>query len=75
MKLVKQSLNYSRTGGSFTVEGVGCEIVGDIMAKIEGIDGVEFDCDDDLYVLCWSKNVWDWDDIKDHYKAAKKQAA
>jgi len=74
VKLVKQSLNYSRDAGNFTVEGKGAQEVANLLSEIEGIEGQEWDTEYEIYSLTWDKNTWDWDSVKDHYKAAKEQA-
>lgn len=74
MRLVKQDFNYSREAGQFTVEGKGAEAVADKMAEIEGVEAQEWDAEYGVFSLTFEKNVWDWASIKDHYKAAKKNA-
>lgn len=79
MRLDKTDLNYSRTAGMFVLEqgkSTWAELdhVSRTLSSLKGIEAVEGCKDEGWITMCYNKQWYDWDGIRDEYKAAKKAA-
>ncbi|MCK4518421.1 hypothetical protein KAT92_06595 [Candidatus Babeliales bacterium] len=76
MRLVRQSLNYSRQIRAYILEGKGNEAkqverLGDILAKIEGVDAVEYSDDPSETYYTLVVNTENEQTLKDTYRRMK----
>lgn len=75
MRIKKQSMEYSREIGYFTLEDhrnpESLDVVASKMAEHNGIEYQEDASDEGWVSLSYNKNQWDWEAIVEIYKAAK----
>lgn len=70
-KITFDSLNYSRNAGMFTVSGKDYLAVADKLRRVEGLEVVEHDADNNEIVFTYNKIIVDQNSVKQLFKQAK----